>query len=62
MIFQCKKCNEPFESNGLQIIAHEQTVGHICPACLANAKSVHIILVQPRPGEFEMRAIEVQKD
>lgn len=62
MTFKCKKCHETFESNGLRIVAHEKTVGHVCPGCLANTKTVHLILEQPRPGEFSLSAVELQKN
>jgi Holliday junction resolvase len=60
MVFQCSKCNETFESDGLQVIAHGQSIGYVCPSCVAGAKTVMLILEQKMPGQFELKVVEVQ--
>ena len=60
MIYQCNKCSEVFEADGLQVIAHGKVVGRVCPACIANAKTVLLILEQKTPGEFELKVVEPQ--
>lgn len=52
MIFKCDKCKEVFEAgNGVQIIVHEKTVGHVCPACIAGAETIQLIIQQKVPGK-----------
>ena len=60
MIFKCNKCQEVFESDGIQVIAHGNAIGYVCAACTANAKTVTLILSQKTPGEFELKFVEVQ--
>lgn len=63
MVFQCSKCREPFEQDGLQIIIHGVTVGHVCPECLANANTVSITMSRPRPGkDFAIQYVETSDE
>jgi len=62
MIFQCCKCKETFESAGLSVIVHDQVAGYVCPSCIANAETVHLVLNCPSPGKpFVIAAVEVTK-
>jgi hypothetical protein len=52
MIFECVKCCEIFEAgNGIQVIVHGQTIGRVCPACIAGARSIQLILQPKKPGK-----------
>jgi DNA-directed RNA polymerase subunit RPC12/RpoP len=51
MVFVCSKCGETFEADGLQVIIHDQSVGRVCPACLAGARTIHLVIVQEAPGK-----------
>lgn len=62
MTLRCNKCNEVFESNGLEIVAHGKAIGWVCPACIASAKTVLLILEQKTPGEFVLRVVEPQTE
>jgi hypothetical protein len=62
VIFQCFKCQTVFESAGLQVIVHDQVAGYVCPACIANAETIHVVLNCPSPGKpFSIAAVEVTK-
>ena len=63
MIFECAKCREVFEAgNGIQIIVHENTVGRVCPACIAAATSIQLILQPKTPGKPpELTHVEIDK-
>lgn len=63
MIFECAKCGEVFEAgNGIQVIVHEQTVGRVCPACIAGATSIQLILQPKTPGKPPMLThVEITK-
>lgn len=62
MIFKCAKCHEVFEAgNGVQIIVHEQTVGRVCPACIAGAVSIQLILQPKTPGQLVLTHVEITK-
>jgi len=50
-IFQCKKCGQSFEKDGVQVIVHDNTVGRICPACVASADTITVVLVREAPGK-----------
>jgi hypothetical protein len=51
MIFKCFKCKEVFEADGVQIVVHEKTVGRVCPACMAGAGTIQLVLQQKSPGQ-----------
>ena len=51
MIFQCKKCGEVFESDGVQVIVHGKNVGRVCPACIANANRITLVIERPAPNK-----------
>lgn len=63
MIFECAKCHEVFEAgNGIQIIVHEQSVGRVCPACVAGAESIQLILQPKTPGQpLVLTHVEITK-
>lgn len=47
--FKCAKCKEIFYGNGLRAVVNEQTAGNVCPACLANAERITIVLERSTP-------------
>jgi len=61
MIFECAKCKEVFEAgNGVQIVVYEKTIGRICPACMAGAQTIQLILQQKSPGQaYTLEYIDV---
>jgi len=60
MIFKCKKCDGVFEADGIQIVVHEQTIGRVCPSCIAGAKHVQLVLYQKSPGQpYELKHVEI---
>ena len=50
-IFECAKCGDVFEGDGLHVIVHEKSIGRVCPACITNAKRITIVLERPAPGK-----------
>lgn len=59
MTFQCAKCKETFEADGVQVIVHGQTVGRVCPACVAGSEAIQLILHQKSPGQpFTLEYVE----
>jgi len=50
-IFQCKKCDQVFEKDGLQLVIHEVTIGRVCPECLSGSTKINITIVRPCPGK-----------
>lgn len=51
MIFQCKRCSEVFESDGVQVIVHGKNVGRVCPACIANADRITLVIERAAPNK-----------
>jgi hypothetical protein len=49
--FQCSSCKEVFHKDGLHVSIHGKAVGHICPACLDNAKVLQLSLKREGPGK-----------
>jgi hypothetical protein len=41
---KCITCNELFHNDGVQLIIHGQTIGHVCPSCIASLKSFHLLV------------------
>lgn len=41
---KCVACSELFHNDGVQLVVHGQTVGHVCPSCLASTKSFHLLV------------------
>lgn len=50
-IFQCKKCGQTFEKDGVYVIVHDKAAGRICPECMASAETITIILGREAPGK-----------
>lgn len=50
-VFECAKCGETFQGDGVHIIVHERSVGRICPACLSSAKRVTVVLERSSPAK-----------
>lgn len=61
MIFLCKKCGQSFDSNGLHVVIHEQSLFRVCPACLDDADELRIVLSKKSPGVFEVEAIRTEQ-
>lgn len=61
MIYVCTKCGETFESQGVQIIVHDETIGHVCPSCIAGADSFHLIVQRVAAGKYTLKHVEVQR-
>ena len=51
VVFECKKCGDVFEEDGLHVIIHDKSVGRVCPACLANAERITVVVERERPGK-----------
>lgn len=61
MMFTCSKCEEVFEAgNGVHVSVHEDTVGRVCPACIAGAETIQLILHHKAPGKpYTLEHVEV---
>jgi hypothetical protein len=60
LIFQCKKCGQAFEKDGLHVIVHDNTAGRVCPECVVSAETITIILGRDAPGKpYTIQHVEV---
>jgi len=60
MIFLCDKCKQAFEHDGVQVVMHGQTIGHVCPECVAGAATISIFIGRDAPGmPYTIRHVEV---
>lgn len=60
-IYECKKCMDVFEGDGLHVIVHEKSAGRVCPACLVNAERITVIIERLRPGKpYTIKYVEVE--
>lgn len=60
-VFECAKCGDVFEGDGLHVIVHETSAGRVCPACLTNAGRVTVIVERERPGKpYEIVYTEIK--
>jgi len=65
VVFECAKCRETFHDDGLHIIIHELSAGRVCPACLANAERITVVLERSAPGkpyELTYTAVELSEN
>lgn len=62
MSFICVKCQETFESHGLQLVLHEADVGRVCPSCIASAQTLHLVVERVAPNKYELKHVDVQRD
>jgi hypothetical protein len=61
-VFQCNRCKQVFENDGMHVVVHEWTAGRVCPECLANADTITIVVKRPSPGKpYEIQYVEVTK-
>lgn len=61
VVFECKKCGDAFEGDGLHVVMHEKSSGRVCPSCLAGARRVTIVVERERPGKpYEIAHVEVE--
>jgi hypothetical protein len=59
-VFQCKKCGQPFEKDGVHAIVHDRTAGRVCPECVANAETITVIIGREAPGKpYVIQHVEV---
>jgi len=59
----CAKCGEEFERDGLIVELHGNPVGVVCPACVAGADRIHLIVSRERVGApYKIGYVETTKE
>lgn len=63
MSYDCVKCKQIFEKDGLEVAVHQEEVGRICPECLASSSKISILITRERAGKpFVISYVEIEAE
>lgn len=62
MSFNCVKCKQVFEKDGLGVAVHQEEIGRICPECLAGSSKISILVTREQAGKpFTIACVDIEK-